>query len=183
MANCIGFRPVADRNARLLILGTLPSVESLRQGQYYAKKQNSFWKIMGELVGASPDLPYEKRLERLTENHIALWDVCASAHRKGSLDAAIQSPRPNDFCTFFKTHKNIERITFNGQPAEKLFSRYVKPELPEHIKLLPYIILPSTSPAHAGMRYEDKLLRWREGILGTWHTHTTNTPKQTAAAR
>ncbi|MGB9152355.1 MAG: DNA-deoxyinosine glycosylase [Alphaproteobacteria bacterium] len=164
MAHCIGFNAVARSDARVLILGTLPSVESLKQGQYYAKKQNGFWKILGELIGASPDLPYEKRLQHLTKNRIALWDVCKMAEREGSLDAAIQSPEPNDFHAFFKTHKYIELIGFNGQPAAKLFNRYVKPDMPEQIKALPCVVLPSTSPAHAGMRFEEKLSRWRDAL-------------------
>jgi double-stranded uracil-DNA glycosylase len=164
VTQCIGFPAVSRRGARVLILGTLPGAESLRRRQYYANKQNRFWKIMGELAGACPDLPYPKRLARLTENGIALWDVCAAAERKGSLDAAIQKPVPNNFVSFFKAHKNIKLICFNGQPAERFFRRYVAPGMPKNILSLPRIILPSTSPAHAGMRYEEKLARWREGL-------------------
>ena len=164
MTNCIGFKPVSRRDARVLILGTLPGAESLKQQQYYAKKQNSFWKIMGELVAATPDLPYEDRLLRLTESGIALWDVCAAAYREGSLDSAIQSPTPNDFAGFFKTHKKIELICFNGQPAAKLFRRHVAPALPEKALVLPRQTLPSTSPAHAGMKYQQKLSLWRAAL-------------------
>jgi TDG/mug DNA glycosylase family protein len=163
-AKCVGFKAVERGDARVLILGTLPSVESLKRQQYYAKTQNSFWKIMGKLVGATPDLPYEERLKRLTEHGIALWDVCAAAEREGSLDADIQSPTPNGFASFFKAHPDIELICFNGQAAEKLFRRYVKPRLPENVLLVPGLILPSTSPAYAGMPFEQKLSRWREAL-------------------
>jgi len=166
MVNCVGFKPIAQRDARVLILGSLPGAESLKQVQYYAKKQNSFWKIMGELAGAFPDLSYAERLRRLKESGIALWDVCASAFRPGSLDAAIQFPVPNNFAGFFESHRRIEFICFNGQPAHRLFQRYVMPDMPEKISALPRIILPSTSPAHAGMRYEQKLSRWREALKG-----------------
>jgi double-stranded uracil-DNA glycosylase len=162
MSKCIGFKPVSTPTARVLILGTLPGVESLKQKQYYAKKQNSFWKIMGELVGAFPELPYEERLQRLKDSNIALWDVCAAAVRKGSLDSNIQSPVPNDFVSFFRKHKSIRSIYFNGQPAEKLFNRYVKPDMPAWVLSLPFIVLPSTSPAHASMNFGKKLERWRE---------------------
>jgi hypoxanthine-DNA glycosylase len=158
MPNCIGFSPVSRSNARVLILGTLPGAESLKQQQYYAHRQNKFWKIMGELVGASPDLPYKKRLKQLTKNKIALWDVCETAQRKGSLDADIRCATPNDFDSFFKKHKNIEFICFNGQPAQKLFRRHVKKNT------IASRVLPSTSPAHAKMRYEQKLVRWREAL-------------------
>lgn len=164
MTHCTGFPPISRRNARVLILGSLPGVESLKQQQYYAKKQNSFWKIMGELAGAAPDLPYETRLKCLMQNRIALWDVCATAFRPGSLDSAIQSPQANDFAAFFKTHKKIELICFNGQPAAKFFRLYVEPTLPASIRAIPRQTLPSTSPAHAGMKFDQKLSLWRAAL-------------------
>jgi hypoxanthine-DNA glycosylase len=161
VTNCVGFKAIERNDARVLILGTLPSVKSLEEKQYYAKKQNSFWKIMGELVGASPDLPYKERLCRLTESGIALWDVCKQAQRKGSLDSNILCPTPNDFASFFKTHTDIKLICFNGQPSHKLFCRYV---MSEKILPLPYKVLPSTSPAYASMMFDQKLSRWREAL-------------------
>jgi hypoxanthine-DNA glycosylase len=160
----VGFKPIARADARVLILGTLPGAESLARHQYYAKSQNSFWKIMGVLAGASLDRPYEERLERLVSRRIALWDVCEAAERLGSLDSAIKSPKPNDFAGFFAEHPAIEMIGFNGQPAGKLFDRLVRPYLPENIGQLPRAILPSTSPAHAGMRFDEKLSRWRDAL-------------------
>jgi hypoxanthine-DNA glycosylase len=113
----------------LLILGTLPGAVSLASGQYYAQPRNVFWRIMGELVGASPEVPYAERVGRLVARRIAVWDVCAMAHRDGSAAAAIQSEaiQPNDFATFFRTHLDIELICFNGAKAEELFRRHVLP--------------------------------------------------------
>lgn len=164
MTLSIGFPPVERADARLLILGSLPGAESLRQQQYYAKPQNSFWRIMGLLVGASPDLPYATRLQKLQEQRIALWDVCHAAERAGSLDSAIRKPQPNDFVAFFAAHPALTHLCFNGQPAAKLFARLVKPQLAQDN--FTYATLPSTSPAHAGMRFEEKLARWREAIGG-----------------
>ena len=66
--NLIGcFAPVANCNATALILGSMPGKESLKQNRYYAHPQNAFWKIMGELVGAHPHLPFEERLRNLIE--------------------------------------------------------------------------------------------------------------------
>jgi double-stranded uracil-DNA glycosylase len=59
MASCVSFEAISREDARVLILGTLPGAESLRRQQYYAKKENSFWRIMGELIGAAPELPYK----------------------------------------------------------------------------------------------------------------------------
>ncbi len=164
MANCAGFEAVARHDARILILGSLPGVESLKQQQYYAHRQNSFWKIMAALVGAAPGLPYESRLERLMQHGIAVWDVCASAHRAGSLDANIQSPVANDLPTFFAAHQAITLLCFNGLAAEKLFRRHIAPDMPRRLSFLPGIALPSTSPAYAAMQLERKLLLWRAAL-------------------
>ena len=164
MAHCSGFDAVARADARLLILGTLPGVESLKQQQYYAHRQNSFWKIVGKLLEMAPDLPYAGQLQCLMENRIALWDVCAAAQREGSLDADIRSPVANGFQAFFRSHEDIALICFNGQSAEKLFRRLVRPQLSEPAASLPNLVLPSTSPAHAGMRFEQKLALWREAL-------------------
>lgn len=162
---CVGFDAVASANARVLILGTLPSVKSLERGEYYAHPRNSFWWIMGKLVGASPDLAYENRLLQLRNSGIALWDVCRSAERTGSSDARIlmESVQPNDFRSFFDNHPLIEVICFNGQPAEKLFRAKVLPLLAD-MRLIPRRVLDSTSPACARITREEKLARWREAI-------------------
>lgn len=156
------FSPVSNAQARILILGSMPGKESLKQNQYYAHPQNAFWKIMGELVDAHPHLPYEKRLHKLTAAHIALWDVLASCKRESSLDTHIRNETANDFATFFAQHPHITHVFFNGAKAEQSFNKF----LLGNIKLPPltYQRLPSTSPAHAGMRYEGKLELWREAI-------------------
>lgn len=163
-----GFPPIADAHARVLILGSLPGQVSLQRQQYYAQPQNAFWKIMGRLFGAGPDLPYEKRAQRLRQNGIALWDVCAAAERPGSLDAAIvhASVVPNDFAAFIETHPDIGLICFNGGKAAELYRRLVLPDLPTAARAVRTVTLPSTSPAHAAMPFEDKLTRWAAGLRG-----------------
>lgn len=157
-----GFPPVADKDARVLILGSLPGQTSLRMQQYYAQPRNAFWKIMGRLFGAEPGLPYGERTRRLIAHHVALWDVCAAAHRPGSLDASIlhSSVVPNDFAAFIASHPHIRLICFNGAKAAELYRRTVAPDLPDAIRTIRCEALPSTSPAHASMTFEDKLARW-----------------------
>jgi len=157
-----GFPPIADAHARILILGSLPGQVSLQRQQYYAQPQNAFWKIMGRLFGAGPGLPYANRVQGLVLNGIALWDVCAAAQRPGSLDAAIvhSSVVPNDFAAFVETHPHVELICFNGGKAAELYRRLVLPGLPAAVRAIRTETLPSTSPAHAAMPFEEKLTRW-----------------------
>lgn len=156
------FPPIADPHVRVLILGSLPGQVSLQRQQYYAQPQNAFWKIMGRLFGAGPELPYEERMQRLVQNGIALWDVCASAQRPGSLDASIihSSVVPNDLAAFIESHPGVGLICFNGGKAADLFRRLVLPGSPATVRAIRYATLPSTSPAHAAMSFEEKLTRW-----------------------
>lgn len=161
MTRIRSFPPIADEHARILILGSMPGKESLRTGQYYAHPRNAFWPILGELTGASPALPYETRARILKSAGIALWDVLASCMRPGSLDADIDpdSIHPNDFAAFFETHPHITRVYFNGAAAEQYFRKHALPQLAQ----LPLQLqrLPSTSPANASLRYEQKLQAWQ----------------------
>ncbi|MBK7647102.1 MAG: DNA-deoxyinosine glycosylase [Betaproteobacteria bacterium] len=155
-----GFPPVAGTAARVLVLGSLPGETSLRAGQYYAHQRNSFWRIMGDLLGAGLSLSYAQRLDKLGAAGIALWDVIAACERFGSLDSDIvnSSVCVNDFSAFFAVHRNIERVFFNGGAAEVSFRRHVLPGLQG--MNLQLVRLPSTSPAHAARSYAEKLAAW-----------------------
>lgn len=151
--------PVADGSSRVLILGSMPGIASLKARQYYAHPRNAFWPIMGDLVGAAPALPYDRRRAALLKAGIALWDVLACCFREGSLDSAIVGEEVNDFAAFLAAHPGIGRICFNGAKAAASFARGVDPAaLPRPVATHR---LPSTSPAHAGMDRAAKLAAWR----------------------
>jgi hypoxanthine-DNA glycosylase len=160
-----GFPPIADRRARVLVLGSMPSEASLAANQYYAYRHNQFWRIAGELCGFEPRSSYAKRRAALKRCRIALWDVIESCVRPGSLDAAIREDSlcVNDFAAFFAAHPGIRRVCFNGRKAESAWRSHVLSALPESL-VLEYRLLPSTSPAHAGMSYRSKLRVWRSAI-------------------
>jgi double-stranded uracil-DNA glycosylase len=159
MKRLYSFPPVANEHTTVLILGSMPGKKSLEQQQYYAHPANAFWRIMSELAGADPQFPYDKRLRALKSYGIALWDVLASCERESSLDSHIRKETANDFEAFFAHHPRIAHVYFNGSKAEQSFRKFVlgKQRLPP----LEFHRLPSTSPAHAGMRYAEKLLAWR----------------------
>ncbi|TWT85557.1 Uracil DNA glycosylase superfamily protein [Posidoniimonas polymericola] len=159
------FPPIAALGARVLVLGSMPGAASLAAVEYYAHPRNAFWPIMGELFGAGPELPYEARAARLREHGVAVWDVLRECRRAGSLDASIvvASERANDFPAFLARFDQVERIYFNGQKAEAAFRRHAAPRLPDDcLDRLTLTRLPSTSPAHAGMSFAEKLANWRQ---------------------
>lgn len=163
------FPPIESPSARVLVLGSMPGVASLEAGQYYAHPRNAFWPIMGELFGAGPELPYERRTERLAASGVAVWDVLRECRREGSLDTSIEaaSEQPNDFAGFLTRCRQIERIYFNGQKAETAFRRHALPLLDNTTAdRLTLARLPSTSPAHAGRSFAQKLAEWRRVAEG-----------------
>jgi len=155
------FPPIADGRSRVLVLGSMPGVESLKASRYYAHPRNAFWTIMGELLGFDPAIPYEARVRALRAAGIALWDVLHSCRRDGSLDSSIEatSETANDFRAFFSAHPAIRAVFFNGAKAQAAYLRHVRPALAD--LQLRYERLPSTSPAHAGMPVAKKLQAWR----------------------
>ena len=174
------FDPIAADDARVLILGTLPSVASLKAGYNYGHPRNAFWYIIQALILNEPLemdpeklLPIEERKKLLIDNKIALWDSLHSAARPGSsLDSAIDltTETPNDIPGFIRTHKQLRAVFFNGTKSESVFKRLVEPcmksdeELLAEITKRPVVFrrLPSTSPANAGMSPEKKLDAWSE---------------------
>jgi len=153
------FPPIAGRNARVLVLGSMPGRASLAARRYYAHPHNAFWRIVGELLGLDPAAPYQARVRALKAARIALWDVLHSCVREGSLDARIEEELANDFAAFFRRHPGITKVVFNGAKAEASYRRHVLPAL--GATRLRYSRLPSTSPAHAGMTYARKRRAWR----------------------
>jgi TDG/mug DNA glycosylase family protein len=164
IARVYSFPPIAVPDTRVLILGSMPGEKSLQMKQYYAHPQNSLWKIMGDLVGAGRNIPYEERVQKLLATGIGLWEVLESCHRPGSLDSSINSQTmvANDFNTFFATHPKVTHVFFNGGLAADAYWRRVKPALLPAYDYIHYERLPSTSPAHAGRTYAEKLEAWQK---------------------
>lgn len=175
MANKLlkGLPPIIDERARILILGSFPSEASLVAQQYYAHKQNQFWKILGAILGQPLfELDYAAKQDAVKAAGIAIWDVYAECERAGSLDSAIRNAKPNDFTKLNigmragrrsqksapAGRRGIERVCFNGQAAGKF-----APQL--EAQGFEIRILPSSSPANATWNFERKLMAWREALL------------------
>ena len=152
------FPPSIAPAAQVLILGSMPGMESLRRQQYYAHPRNAFWKIMGELVGFEAALPYEERLLALRKARIALWDTMAACHREGSLDSNIRDATPNDITGLLKDYPGIRLVLCNGTASYNALRRFF-PSLP-----VPAMRLPSTSPAAAMYTYVEKREAWRKAL-------------------
>ena len=114
------FDPVVDERTHVLVLGSLPGDASLKAEQYYAHPRNGFWRLIGGVIGIDlAPLPYLQRLEALKSAGVGLWDVLASAERRGSLDAAIRSPETADLRGLITGLPELRAVAFNGATAAK----------------------------------------------------------------
>jgi len=153
-----GLPPIIDERARVLILGSFPSAASLAAGQYYAHRQNQFWRILAAITRMPlVELDYPSRLEAVRAEGIGIWDVYGACRRQGSLDAAIREGEPNDFLTLKAKAPRLGRFCFNGRTPGRFAPRLAALGFQT-------VVLPSTSPAHAGMSFEAKLAAWREAF-------------------
>ncbi len=155
----LGFEPVFRQDARVLILGTMPSPKSIEQGFYYGHPKNRFWPVLSTLLGcAVPAAIYEKKA-MLLENGLALWDVLSSCDRESAADATIKNEIPNDLCMVARACPHLRAAALNGAAAYRLYKRHFPSDLfPEALNL------PSTSPANAACGIEELLSHW-SGIL------------------
>jgi TDG/mug DNA glycosylase family protein len=153
------FPPVVDEHTRILILGSLPGEESLRQQKYYANPRNDFWPILFRMFNRPVAESYEERLSFLKSRGIGLWDVIHSAEREGSLDTRIRNEKANDFESLLKRYPNIKMLAFNGRKSENTFRKFVlgRQKLPADL-VMEYF--PSTSPAHKYISFEEKFFQW-----------------------
>lgn len=154
-----GFPPVFREDARILILGSMPSVESLNQSFYYAHPRNVFWPMMAEILNEKHPCSIEEKKEMLIAHKIALWDTVGSCMREGSLDSNIRSAQANDFAFLYEHCPDIKYVFFNGATAETLYRRLVMKEDGRRM----YRRMPSTSPAYT-MQYEKKKEMWRQAL-------------------
>lgn len=150
-----GLAPVIAPDTRILILGSFPGAASLAAQQYYAHPRNQFWKLVGALVNEDLyNLPYDERLPRLLAHRFGLWDVLAACEREGSLDSAIRKPAANDFERLRHLCPQLETVGFNGQASGKFALQFEQAGYRA-------VVLPSSSPAHMAMTFEQKLSIWR----------------------
>ena len=143
--------PVWNENSRVLILGSFPSVKSREAGFFYGHERNRFWKVISTIVECPEPQSIEEKKKMLLENHIAVWDVIGSCRIQGSSDSSIRDVTPNEIGPLLQGSR-IHTIFANGRTAEKLYNRYIFPEVQ-----VPVTALPSTSPANAAWTL-DKLV-------------------------
>jgi len=150
--------PVFDKQSRILILGSFPSVKSREEGFFYGHPQNRFWRVISAVVGADIPLSNDEKRELLLRSKIALWDVIASCDIVGSSDSSIRNVAASDLSAILN-NAAIEKIFVNGRTALKYYKEYSEP-----LTNRPAVCLPSTSPANAAWKTDDLIAEWKRLI-------------------
>ncbi len=158
MSRLTGLPPIIDVQARLLILGSFPSAASLAAGQYYAHRQNQFWRLLSIILEAPLlAMDYPAKQEAVKAAGLAIWDIYSHCERNGSLDSAIRNVQINDFAMLAAKAPQLQQVCFNGQMAGK--HRGLFEAMGYHT-----LILPSTSPANASWSFNRKLNAWQTAL-------------------
>ena len=150
------FEPVFNKESKILILGSFPSVKSRENNFYYGHPQNRFWKVLAKVFEVNVPQTIGEKKAFLLENHIAVWDVIESCTIIGASDTSIRDVVVNDFSRVL-ANSSIEVIYVNGTKAYDLYQKYAKKQ-----NGIPVVKLPSTSPANAAWSVERLCGRWKE---------------------
>lgn len=149
------FPPLYNKDSRILILGSFPSVKSREQMFFYGHPQNRFWKVISSVFECDVPQTIEEKKQLLLKHGIALWDVIASCEITGSSDSSIKNVKVNDLSIILE-EADIRHIFVNGRTAEKYFKKYTKAQIKRDA-----ICLPSTSPANAAWSVNRLVEEWK----------------------
>ena len=150
------FGPLYNKESRVLILGSFPSVKSREQNFFYGHPQNRFWKVIAALYEQPMPQTIEEKKQLILDNRLALWDSIASCEITGSSDSSIRNSRANDINVILDSC-NIEKIYCNGRKSHELYRKYIEPATGRTA-----VCLPSTSPANAQWSLEKLIRAWAE---------------------
>ena len=155
----VGFAPVFDKDSRVLILGSFPSVKSREIDFYYGHKQNRFWKMLCGYFGEEIPTDTDGKRAFLKRNKIALWDMVTSCEIQGSADATVKNAETADLTMIFKVAR-LEKILLNGTLSYDLFVKSYGDIS------IPFEKMPSTSPANP--RYDENT--WSRALDAVFRT-------------
>lgn len=161
-----GLPPARGPDPRVLILGSFPGDRSLAERQYYAHPRNRLWPALAAVLDLDPRAAYEDRIATAHEAGIAFWDVLAACERRGSLDQAIipGTEVPSDLGSLIEAAPSLRAILLNGGSVARLFDRFQVPRAFWPDAGLAIEVMPSTSPANAGVPTATVIARWAAAL-------------------
>lgn len=153
------FRPLYNKDSRILILGSLPSVKSREEGFYYGHPRNRFWAMLAGIWDEPAPVDIEEKKQFILRHHLALYDAIESCDIIGSSDSSIRNVKPADLQEIIE-NAGIKKILANGKTAGKYFCKYQEEAYQDMFK-----VMPSTSPANAAVSLEQLIKCWSVELL------------------
>ena len=153
------FKPIFDKNSKILILGSFPSVISRKFGFYYTNPQNRFWRVLAGILNAPLPASTDEKIKFLLSHHIAIYDAAISCEIEGSSDAKMSKIVPVNLEPIFKA-ANITQVYANSDKAYKICEKCLNDEI-LNATGKPPVKLPSTSPANAKFSLEELTCAWK----------------------
>ncbi|WP_169974303.1 MULTISPECIES: DNA-deoxyinosine glycosylase [unclassified Campylobacter] len=154
------FKPIFDKNSKILILGSFPSVASREQGFYYANPQNRFWRVLAAVLDCQLPKNTDEKIELLIKHKIAIYDAALVCEITGSSDAKMTKIGPSNLEPIFEV-ASISQVFTNGNKAYEISKKFQNEQILKATKK-EIIKLPSTSPANAKFSLERLLISWSE---------------------
>ncbi|WP_107696046.1 DNA-deoxyinosine glycosylase [Campylobacter concisus] len=158
------FKPIFDKNSKILILGSFPSVVSRKLGFYYANPQNRFWRVLAGILNAPLPTSMDEKINFLIASRIAIYDAAISCEIKGSSDAKMTAIEPANLEPIFSGAR-IAQVYANGGKAHEICEKYLKTQI-LNATGKPPLKLPSTSSANANFSFERLAQEWKV-VAGT----------------
>jgi len=152
------FKPIFDKNSKILILGSFPSVVSRKFGFYYANPQNRFWRVLAGILNAPLPESIDEKIKFLLAHRIAIYDAAISCEIKGSSDAKMTAVAPANLQPIFSGARVVQ-VFANGGKAHEICKKYLEDEILKATKNV-VIKLPSTSPANAKFSIDKLASEW-----------------------
>ena len=153
------FKPIFDKNSKILILGSFPSVISRESNFYYSNSRNRFWQMLARILNTTVPESIDEKINFLLSHHIAIYDAAVSCEIEGSSDAKMSKIVPVNLKPIFE-EANIKQVYANGGKAYEICKKYLEDEIIKATKN-EVIKLPSTSPANAKFSLEKLTKEWQ----------------------
>ena len=153
--------PFINKNSKVLILGSFPSVKTREIGFYYGHLQNRFYRVISKIYGEDIPISIENKKMLLDKHHIALYDVIYECDIIGSSDSSIKNVIPINIKDILDRYPNIKTIILNGGLASKLFNKYLANDIDKSMSIY---ACSSTSPANAKVNVDQLVDIYKDAI-------------------
>ena len=152
------FKPIYNKESKILILGSIPSVKSREYNFYYGHPKNRFWELIAKIYNKKIPVTIDEKTDLILRNNLAIYDVIKSCDIEGSSDSSIKNVVINNINKIIRD-SSINKIIFNGNKSYELYNKY------ESNKFNNLVVLPSTSPANARFTFDKLYATWKNQIL------------------